>query len=176
MFGYSWGAFALHNLDAWTLYHFDVEFDRPYFEWLMQTAQLFWDRYVLTRTRPEPLNGTEQGRPETPRAGAQSITIDTEQWRGAMETLRMAQEEFNLREAALEGAKQNVKDLMGEQELVSIPGIGRVSYAESHRTSFDKDQLYRDYPELIGRYERRTATRVFRPSFDNGSTSSRRRR
>jgi putative phage-type endonuclease len=177
LFNYGWGAFALHNLDAWTLHHFDVEFDRPYFDWMMQTAQTFWDTFVLTRTRPsDDLIVQSVGRPETPRAGATSLTIDTEEWRRKMNALRDAQENFNLAEAAKEYAQQQVKDLMGAQELVSIPGIGRVSYAESHRTSFNKEELYRDYPELIGRYERRTTTRVFRPTFENGQTTAFRRR
>jgi hypothetical protein len=165
----------LHNLDAWTLHHFDIEFDQRYFDWMMATSDEFWNQFVLTRIRPGDDESIAQ-RPETPRAGASSITINTEEWRVAMSALRDATENMNLAEAAKEMAQTTVKNLMGDAPLVSIPGIGRVSYAESHRTSFDKDQLYRDYPELIGRYERRTATRVFRPTFDSGTTTSSRRR
>lgn len=173
LFGYSWGAFALHNLDAWTLHHFDVEFDPRYFDWMMATADEFWNQFVLTRIRPGDLDMDVQ-RPTTPRAGAQTITINTEEWRVAMSALRDATENTNLAEAAKEMAQTRVKQLMGDAPLVSIPGIGRVSYAESHRTSFDKESLLRDYPELEGRYDRRTVTRVFRPTFDGAATSRRR--
>lgn len=175
LFGYQWGAFALHNLDAWTLHHFDVEFDQPYFDWMMHVAQSFWDTFVLTRVRPPDGLQVEEA-PSTPRAGAESRTINTAEWQTAMQALRNATENANLTKVQLEQAQERIKELMGDQTLISIPGIGRVSYAESHRTSFDKEQLYRDYPELIGRYERRTATRVFRPTFENGSTTTSRRR
>ena len=177
LFGYSWGAFALHNLDAWTLHHFDVEFDEPYFEWLMATAQTFWDNFVLTRVRPVEADSPTHltgGAPSTPRAGATALTINTVEWRAAMDALRMATENENLAKIQKEQCAENVKALMGDQELISIPGVGRVSYAESYRTSFDKEALLRDYPQLQGQYERRTATRVFRPTFENATASRRR--
>lgn len=177
IFGYSWGAFALHNLDSWALHHFDIEFDRPYFEFLWNTAQSFWDNFVLTRTRPNGSVGfiTSIVAPETPRVGAEAVIVNTPEMTTALSVLRDMTEASNLMKVQLEQAQERVKQLCGDNELCVVPGVGRISYAESHRTSFDKDQLYRDYPELIGRYERRTATRVFRPTFDNGQTTRRRR-
>jgi putative phage-type endonuclease len=180
LFGYSWGAFALHNLDSWTLHHFDVEFDQPYYQWLFDCAMNFWHNYVLTRVRPDDSTAmpplSDVNRPETPRAGATEVRISTPEMRNALAALRDARENKNLAETAEELAADRVKELMGDVQLCAVPGVGRISYAESHRTSFDKEQLYRDYPELIGRYERRTATRVFRPTFENGSSTSHRRR
>lgn len=176
LFGYQWGAFALHNLDAWTLHHFDVEYDHPYFEYLWNTAQAFWNNFVLTRTRPD--DNDRQilfAAPQTPRAGAEAIVRLDRVWVDAMNALRETTENMNLLKIALENAQTRVKEMMGEDELCVIPGVGRISYAESYRTSFDKDALYRDYPQLENVYERRTATRVFRPTFENGPTTRRRR-
>lgn len=167
--GFKWGAFAVLNPDTFELWEFDVERDEPFLAHMVDACVRFWNEYVETGIRPPSAAAVvEQVWPKA-NIGGEAVTMDTPEAVRVLERLQEATAKFNEAKHGKELAENDVKALMGETPVIVVPGIGKVSWKESSRMSFDKDTLMKDHPDIdMTKYEKYVATRVFRPSFGRG--------
>lgn len=92
------------------------------------------------------------------RVGAEGVYSDDAALVAAVARLRSAHEEAGLAERVLDQAKDAVRALVGEHDLVVGPGF-RISNKAGTRTSLDEDALRADHPDWDLRpYRRQRAT------------------
>lgn len=171
--GLEWGEFAFLNAEEWRLHTVFVVRDEEHIRRTVEIARQFW-AMVESGIRPAPLTANDAAGAhaaqivETAARTATVQTINTREWASAMASLRAAKAEFAVAETAKKQAEERVKALLDTQglEAVQVPGIGKVTYKEETRSSFDKERLAQEHPELdLSRYTNRTATRVLRPTW-----------
>lgn len=161
--GLKWGSFACYNTEQKELYWFDVERDEEFIARMVDSCVVFWNEYVLTGICPPPKEAVYN----FPRAavGAEAVVHNEPEWVNAVRQLKTARDTYKLAEHSKKLAEQTVKDLMGETEKVIIPELGKISWAESVRRSYDIDTLKREHPEIdFSRYETQTVSRTFLPT------------
>lgn len=163
--GFKWGSFAVLNPDTFELHWFDVERDEPFVAHMVDNCVRFWNDYVQTGIRP-PAPLVEQVWPRA-NIGGEAVTHNEPEWVSALERLKEAKLNEQLAKKGSELAADAVKALMGDIEVVSVPGVGKISWKESSRTTFDKEQLKLEHADIdFTRYEKEVAIRTFLPRFD----------
>lgn len=162
--GFKWGSFACYNSEHKELYWFDVERDDEFIARMVDACVTFWNENVLTGICPTPREMVY----DFPRAniGAEAVVHNELEWVQAMRRLKDARDAFRLAEHSKKLAEQTIKDMMQETEKVIIPELGKISWAESVRHTYDVETLKREHPDIdFSRYEKATVTRTFLPTF-----------
>lgn len=162
--GYQWGAFAIFAGGKWKLWEWDVERDEPFIETMESACIDFWNNNVLKKVPPLKLETT----PEFPRAalGGRTIYAKEPKWIEAMADLKKSKAEEKLAKYAKELAEKRLKEMMGEITHVTIPNVGKISWAESTRRNFDWKAMAAAHPEIeVEQYMNVTAIRTFLPTF-----------
>lgn len=161
--GLKWASFAAYNTEQKELYWFDIERDEEFIARMVDACVIFWNEYVLTGICPPPKEITY----DFPRAavGAEAVVHSEPEWVNAARALKQARDTYKLAEHSKKLAEQAVKDLMGSTEKVIIPEVGKISWAESVRRSYDIDSIKRENPDIdFSRYESSTVSRTFLPT------------
>ena len=165
-----WGSFAMMDRESGEVVYFDVERDREIGKAILEKIRDWWMRHVIDR---EPL-AFDNGKPadlDLPKVGGDLVTIDTDDWRDAVASLKTARQLRDEAQSLENAAKCRVLELMGTADVVEGHGV-RVYHTESQgRKTLDKKALQAAHPEvnldLFMKYGK--AYRVFRPYFtDDG--------
>lgn len=163
--GLRWGSFAIFNAEEWALHWFDVPRDEPFINAMRQELVRFWNEHILTRQRPAvPDSGTAPV-VQAPRfVGTEAQVMESPVWRQALVALANAKDALKLAEHNHDLAAQRVKDMMLElgHERVRVPGVGSVTWLARTTTSFDRERLAADHPDIdLAAYTRTTESRAF---------------
>ncbi len=164
-----WGAFAVFCADQWDMVFFDVNRDDELIDLIIAKDVEFW-QLVQNKERPVNFLQTDEIKDLPPVEPSEIITVDSPEWKEAIERLRDAREIKTEAEALEDNAKARVIDLMGENQVVACDG-SRVYYkTQAGRKIFDKKLLSVDHPEIdLSKYEKQGAAfRSFRPYFNIG--------
>lgn len=165
--GATWGSFAVFSGGRWKLWQWDVERDDIFIH-RMETAVIkFWNENVLKKIAPtEPEMDEELEYPRAALNGRTEYKADPE-WIAAAAALKKARDDFKLAEYAKKSAEDAIKKMMGDITHVTIPNVGKISWAESTRSSFDTKRFKADHPELdLSGYTSLKAVRTFLPTLN----------
>ena len=163
--GLNWGSFAIFCADQWRLHWFDVERDEEIIAKIKEVTEEFWTNHIVPQVRPDDIIIEEARIVPRARIGAKAVQVSGTEWAQALMDLKVTHENKKLYEKAYETAKERVQGLMGENEKIVYPGIGKVNWTETVTRSIDKDALKEEMPEVYARFERRTIGRRFTPNF-----------
>lgn len=167
--GWKWAVYATLDYDKWEVIHIPVERDDQYISEQRQRLVRWWRDHIESGIPPEdlPREARRQIRKEWAPAekGSGEVTRNDPEWMNAINTLRMAQDGYDLAKYALEQAKDAVKTLMGSQEVIVSPGC-RIVWRESTRYGWDIERLAQEHAiENIKQYRTATAHRNFQVTF-----------
>jgi putative phage-type endonuclease len=165
--GLSWGSVAIFCADAWDMIHFDVEADASLRDILIEKEAEFW-HHVETRT-PPPVD--TKPAVDLPPVGGELVRIETDEWRKAVEDLRLAKEIADEAAALEAAAKEQIQKLMdaAEADVAEGPGLRVYWKTSAGRKTFDRKALAKAHPEIdLSAFEKVGAPlRAFRPYFIN---------
>lgn len=171
--GRKWGAFAVFNAERWELIFFDVNRDDEIINIII--AKDFEFMQALREGKPVlDLDAPEIcGLP--PAEPTEIYTMDSPDWKIAIEKLKEAREIKAEAEALEEEAAQAVKTIMESNNISVAEGGGaRIYYKiQKGRESFDKKKLASDHPEIdLTKYIKTGSPfRTFKPYFLGGNTN-----
>lgn len=139
--GREFAAFAALNAERWDLLHFDVERDDVVITETRKFAAFWWNEYVVTK-KPPPLD-SEAPAVKLPEEQGSVVTLETPEFRAAMERWTEAREVVALADGLKTAADDEVKALIEACGAGIVEGAGhRVYYTETAgRKSFKKDRL-----------------------------------
>jgi len=147
----SWGAFAVFNAEKWELIFFDVNAD-PELQHLIIVKDAEFYQHVKD-DRPPIIDATPAL--NLPTVGpSELVTVDSPEWKEAIERLREAREIKTEAEALEDEAKQTIQQMMDAQGAAVAEGAGaRIYWKESPgRVSIDSKRLQREQPEIFAQY------------------------
>ena len=159
----AWGSFAIFNAERWELIFFDVDADKELINIIEVKDAEFW-QMVMDGTEPPYEIATKI---DLPKIGGQDLVhLDTPEWHMAINDLREAQGLKKEAAAVEDMAKDAIKALMGEHEIVEGAGARVYFKHQKGRTRLDGAALKKAYPEIHKQF---TVTgepvRAFRPYF-----------
>ncbi len=132
----------------------EYEFDREFFEFMIDTASRFWNENVLKDIPPEPLNTADVERMfQKHREGAviqasAEITVAHEKLVNVKETIKQLEEQ----EEELTG---QIKFYMRDAEAVMHNGKTLFTWkASKPGTTFDRDRFKLEHPDLWEQYQK----------------------
>lgn len=166
--GKKWGEFAIFNADLWELITFSAERDEEFIQFLIEKDADFW-HHVVTKTPPEytPTVKTE----DIPKIDidVKFAKIDTDEWRDAVENLKMARDVSVEADAVVDDAKKRLQSIMTAGDLQIAEGAGARIYWKfaAGRKTFDLDAFKKAHPEIDTSLYMKTgaSSRVFKPYF-----------
>jgi predicted phage-related endonuclease len=162
IYGYSWGAFAVLNVEPWDLWTFDVDYDPEYTAELWEGAVHFWTAHIAPRVRPgedEPgafrdallavLDGAAHQRGQ-----AYHNVTPSAQWRDLVERLVAARATRDAAKRDYERLSNEVGQRMTAQGWTRIVCNGhRVNYGPVAARRLDVSRIRRFHPEIADENE-----------------------
>lgn len=130
-----------------------IDRDEALIEMIQEAEGRFWER-VEAREWPEPLPVVQSL--ALPKIGGELYRIEDSAWAKAAEAYYVSKAIQTEAEALVAASKDRLIDLMGEHDVVEGHGL-RVYHRESAgRSSFDKEALAADHPEIdLSKYMKR---------------------
>lgn len=161
--GLTWGDFVALDYDAWEPIIIKVHRDEQTIAEIVEKCTSFWLDYVEQGIRP-PDDRIVADEPRWPkgRPGAPKVRKDPD-FLHASHQLQQAITESKLAARSLELAKEQVKQLMGEDEEI-VSGDLRICWKEGTHKSFDVEALAQSgllTGEQLESFYKRTAVRKF---------------
>jgi predicted phage-related endonuclease len=143
-----WGEFVFFDANNWQMHIVPFPYDRTFQQELLARGVAFWNDHVRARVRPEELNSTATI--SAPVVGAEAVTMDTPEYRQAVEAWVRASAERKLAEHGEELARRRVAEMVerdGIDKLV-VDGhkVARMQLPGKER--LDEAALYRDHPYI----------------------------
>ena len=161
--GHKWGSFAVFNAERWELIFFDVDADKGIINIIEVENAKFWQMVVDGKEPPSEI----ATKIELPKIGGQDcITLETPEWIQAVTDLREAKG-LKAEAAAVEDlAKDQIKGLMGDHQIVEGGGVRIYHTTQKGRKSFDQKGLKAAHPEIYEQFVKiGDPIRAFRPYF-----------
>ncbi len=146
-----WGAFAVFNAEKWELIFFDLDADPELQNIIIIKDAEFWQ--CVQEDRPPIIDASPAL--DLPTVGpSELITIDSPEWKEAIERLREAREIRSEAEALEDEAKTKIQQIMDDQDAVVAEGAGaRIYYrTQAGRVTVDTKRLQREQPDLFTQY------------------------
>lgn len=166
--GRKWGALAMFNAERWELIFFDLERDDELIGLIIDRDQSFY-RCILEDTPPAD---NAQPVPELPPVEpSELITMESPEWKEAVERLLEAREIRTEADALEEEARRTVQQLMDASGAAVAEGAGaRIYFRQADgRTTIDTKRLQRELPDVFAKYAKTGAPfKTFRPYFLRG--------
>lgn len=159
-----WGAFAVFNAERWELVYFDVERDEELIDLIIEKDGRFWE---MVETNQMPDDGAPAV--ELPKAEpSEVLTLDTPDWKYAVQRLREAKSLMDEAKAVEDEAKMVVQQIMDQNQVQVVEGAGARIYwkFQKGRESFDKKALKKQHPDIYQKFMKEGSPfRAFRPYF-----------
>lgn len=163
-----WGAFAVFNAEKWELIFFDIDADPELQNLIIAKDAEFWQ--CVQDDRPPVLDAAPAL--DLPTVGpSELITIDSPEWKIAVERLREAREIKTEAEALEDEAKAALQDIMTTQGADVAEGSGaRIYWKQSPgRVTVDSRRLQKEQPEIYSQYAKTGQPfKTFKPFFLRG--------
>lgn len=171
--GRKWGAFAVFNAEKWEMIFFDVDRDQEMINIITTQDFKFW-QCVLKREAPEPeIIDTDLIKSLPPVEPVELVTMDSPQWKEAVERLREAQELKKEAESIEEEVKKEIQSIMVHAGAHVAEGSGARIYwkLQDGRETVDYKRLVKDHPEIdVTPYIKKgNPFKTFRPYFIGGT-------
>ena len=157
-----WVAFAIFNAERWELIHFDVDKDDEFVDTIIQADDEFW-KMVVNGIEPEEVE-QKIDLPET--KPNEIIHVSGNDWETAIKKLKEVQAIRKEVEALEQEAKQELQELMGDNQIIEGYGARIYWKWQNGREFLDSKKIKTELPDIWEKYKRVSKPfRVFKPYF-----------